>query len=202
VDGIDYGYRADVFLYHNGSEVFAASAWEVCDTILACGGHTWKDLMYFSSTRINSSLESDFQLSMIWEDHTVSWFYSSNNGTRLVASFQAPEQENPYFNAGWFGPSSTPSPGGWPFFQFGVMSAFPIGHSGWRVTVACPSTLSNSTWVCIDHAEFFQGDISFWKALWRWGENYPNVGATVNPEAKTVTFQYSQAQVHDFQTAW
>ena len=202
VDGIDYGYRADVFLYHNGSQVFAASAWEVCDTILACGGHTWKHLMYFSSTRVNSSLESDFRLSVTWEDHTVSWFYSSGKETRLVASFQAPDQENPYFNAGWFGPSSTPSPGGWPFFQFGVMSAFPIGHSGWRVTVACPSIVSNSTWVCIDHAEFFQGDISFWKALWRWGENYPDAGATVDPEAKTMTFQYSPAQVQDFQTVW
>ena len=202
VDGIDYGYRADVFLYHNATEVFAASAWEVCDTILACGGHAWKHLMYFSSTRLNSSLESNFQLSMMWKNHTVSWFYSSSNETRLVASFQASQQENPYFNAGWSGPSSTPSPGGWPFFQFGVVSAFPIDHSGWRVTVACPSVVLNSTWVCIDHAEFFQGDISFWKALWRWGENYPNAGASVNPEANAMTFQYSNAPVRDFQTAW
>ncbi|MGD0319834.1 MAG: ABC transporter substrate-binding protein [Nitrososphaerales archaeon] len=202
VDGIDYGYRADVFLYHNASEVFAASAWEVCDTILACGGHTWKHLMYFSSTRVNSSLESDFQLSVRWENDALSWFYSSSNETRLVASYQATRQQNPYFDAGWLGSSSTPSPGGWPFFQFGVMSAFPIGHSGWRVTIACPSIVLNSTRACIDHAEFFQGDISFWKALWRWGENYPNAGATVNPEAKTMTFQYSQASVQDFQTAW
>jgi len=202
VDGIDYGYRADVFLYHNSSEIFAGSAWEVCDTILACGGHTWKHLMYFSSTRVNSSLEGSFQLSLRWENHAVSWFYGSSNETRLVASFKAPMQENPGFDAGWLGPSSKPSPGGWPFFQFGVMSAFPIDHSGWKVTIACPSILLNSTWVCINHAELFQGDSSFWKALWRWGENYPNVGATVNTEAKTMTFQYSQVPVQDYQTAW
>ena len=202
VDGIDYGYREDVFLYHNATEVFAASAWEVCDQILACGGHTWKHLMYFSSTRVNSSLESNFQLSMRWENQTVSWSYSSGNETRPVASFQAPKQDNPYFNAGWLGESSTPSSGGWTFFQFGVMSAFPIDHPGWMVTVACPSIVSNSTWVCIDHAEFFQGDISFWKALWRWGESYPNVGALVDPEARTMTFQCSDVQVRDFQIAW
>jgi len=202
VDGIDYGYRADVFLYHNASEVFAASAWEVCDTILACGGHTWKHLIYFSSARINSSLESSFQLSLRWDDHTVSWFYGSGNETRLVASFQAPSQENPAFDAGWLGASSTPSPGGWPFFQFGVMSAFPIEHPGWRVTVACPSIVLNSTWACIDHAEFFQGDSSYWKALWRWGENYPSAGAAADPGAKTMTFQYSETPAQDFQTAW
>ncbi|MGD0478021.1 MAG: hypothetical protein ABSB29_07640 [Nitrososphaerales archaeon] len=202
VDGIDYGYRADVFLYHNASEVFAASAWEVCDTILACGGHTWKHLMYFSWAHVNSSLESSFQLSVEWEGHTVSWLYSAGSETRLVASFAAQSQENPAFDAGWLGPSSTPSPGGWPFFQFGVMSAFPIDHPGWRVTVACPSIVLNSTWVCIDHAEFFQGDSSFWKALWRWGENYPSAGATVNPGSKTMTFQYSQVPAQDFQTAW
>jgi len=56
--------------------------------------------------------------------------------------------------------------------------------------------------VCIDHAEFFQGDSSFWKALWRWGENYPSAGATVNPGSKTMTFQYSQVPAQDFQTAW
>lgn len=202
VDGIDYGYRADVFLYHNATEVFAASAWEVCDTILACGGHSWKHLMYFSSTCINSSLESNFRLSVRWENHTVYWSYSSSSETKVVASFQAPAQENPYFNAGWSGPSHTPSPGGWLFFQFGIMSAFPIDHLGWRVTVVCPSVVLNSTWECINHAEFFQGDISFWKALWRWGENYSSAGATVNSEAKTMAFRYSLVPVQDFQTAW
>ena len=202
VDGIDYGYRADVFMYHNATEVFAASAWEVCDQILACGGHTWKHLMYFLSARVNSSLGSNFQLSMSWEKERVFWFYSSGNETRVLASFRAPKQDNPYFNAGWLGESSTPSPGGWPFFQFGVMSAFPIGHPGWTVTVACPSIIANSTWVCINHAEFFQGDASFWKALWRWGENYPDAGAAVDPDAKTIRFQYSDVPVRNFQTAW
>ncbi len=202
VDGIDYGYRADVFLYHNGSEVFAASGWEVCDIITACGGHTWTHLMYFSSATINSSVESNFRLSMEWENRTLSWFYSSGSEVRLIASFQAPRQENPGFDAGWLGPSFTPSQGGTPFFQFGVMSAFPIGHPGWRVTVSCPSMEVGSTWRCIDHAGIVQGDNSYWKFIWRWGENYPDVGAATSPKTKTMTFQYSQVPVQDFQTAW
>ncbi len=202
VDGIDYGYRGDVFVYHNATEVFAASAWEVCDDIIACGGHTWKHLMYFSSTRINSSIESNFQLSMSWQNHTAIWSYSSGNETMILASFGAPNQDNPYFNAGWVGPSSVPGPGGYPFFQFGVMSAFPIGHGGWSVSITCPSVWSNSTWVCLSHAELIEGDKSYWKFLWRWGEDYPDVGVTVNAQTKTMTFQYSHDQVQDFQTAW
>jgi len=202
VDGIDYGYRADVFLYRNSSEMFAASAWEACDIIIACGGHPWRNLIFFSSEQVNATLEDNFQLSLKWEDHTVTWFYNIGNETRPIASFQAPPQENPGFDAGWLGISSTPSAGGFSFFQFGVMSSFPIDHGGWRVTISCPSILVSSTWMCINHAELLQGDQSYWKAIWRWGKPYSDVGATINSEAKNITFQYSQATVRNFETAW
>ena len=184
VDGIDYGYRADVFLYQNASEVFAASAWEACDVIIACGGHPWKNLMFFSTERVNASIDSNFELSLKWDNHTVSWFYDVGNETVRIASFLAPSQENPGFDAGWLGLSSTPSPGGFPFFQFEMMSAFPIDNPEWRVSISCPSILVNSTWICINHAELLQGDQSFWKAIWRWGEPYPHVGAIINTESK------------------
>jgi hypothetical protein len=202
VDGLDYGYRADVFLYQNGNEIFTASGWEACDIITACGGHTWKHLLYFSSTAVNSSIGANFRLSMQWMGRTLDWFYSAGTKVRQVASFRAPGQENPGFDAGWLGLSSTPSPGGYPFFQFGVMSAFPIGRSGWRLVVSCPAIIKNSTWRCIDHAGLVQGDNSYWKFIWRWGENYPGVGATTTKDAKTIVFQYSQVSVHDFQSAW
>jgi len=202
VDGIDYGYRADIYLYHNASEVFAASAWEVCDVIIACGGHPWKNLIFFSSEQLSATVADNFQLSMKWMNHTVSWFYAVANESRLVASFQVPLQENPGFNAGWLGISSTPSSGGFPFFQFGMMSSFPIDHAGWRVTISCPSILVNSTWICVNHAELLQGDQSLWKAIWRWGEPYSDVGATIDQEAKNITFKYSQATVQSFETAW
>ena len=202
VDGIDFGYRADVFLYHNTTEVFAASAWEICDTIIACGGQTWKHLMFFSSTRIASNTSEAFQLSIRWENRTAYWSYASGNETETLASFHAPAQENAAFDVGWLGPSAAPSPGGFPFFQFGIMSAYPIGHSGWSVGVSCTSILSGSRWECLDHVELFQGDVSYWKALWRWGENYPGVGATIDLAQKTAIFQYSQQPTRDFQTAW
>jgi hypothetical protein len=202
VDGIDYGYRADVFLYHNGSLAFAASAWEVCDTIIACGGHTWKHLMFFSSARLNSSVAEDFRLSMQWDNGTVLWYYGSHSEEQVLATFQAPRQDNHDFDAGWLGPSTTPSPGGFPFFQFGIMSAYPIGHGGWEVASSCPSTLVGGRWGCLGDVEFFQGDISFWKALWRWGENYPDVGAMVGQGNQTMILHYSTDSFHSFQKAW
>lgn len=201
VDGIDFGYRADVFLYHNGSQVFAASAWEVCDTIIACGGHTWKHLMFFSSTPLDS-VAGSFRLSMRWDNGSLVWYYGTGSGERALAAFQAPRQENRDFDAGWLGPSTTPSRGGFPFFQFGIMSAYPIGHGGWEVAASCPSVLNGSKWGCLEDVELFQGDISFWKALWRWGENYPGAGALADPLARTLTFHYSPQGVEDFQRAW
>jgi hypothetical protein len=202
VDGIDYGYRADVFLYHNGSLDFAASAWEVCDIIIACGGHTWKHLMFFASAGLTSSVSEGFRLSMQWDNGTVLWDYGTYTGERVLAAFQAPKQDNHDFDAGWLGPSTTPSPGGFPFFQFGIMSSYPIGHGGWEVASSCPSILAGGRWGCLRDVEFFQGDISFWKALWRWGENYPDVGAVVDQGSETMTFHYSTEGFHDFQRAW
>jgi len=202
VDGIDYGYRGDVFLYHNASEVFAASGWEVCDQIVACGGHTWKHLIYFESARIDSPIGSDFKVTMLWENHTLTWLYSAANETWTMASFRDPGQDNPYFNAGWLGPPYPPTFGGFPMFQFGMMSAFPIRHAGWSVAIACPSTVQDGAWTCINHADLFQGDTSYWKALWRWGENYGGESATINGGTKTITFQYSKTSVRNFQPAW
>jgi len=203
VDGIDYGYRADVFLYRNSTKVFATSAWEVCDDIIACGGHPWKDVIFFSSGRVNVSLDDNFRLSMEWqENHTVAWFLNDNNVSRLIASFLAPEQENPGFNVGYLGSLPPPSIGGVPFFQFGVMSFHPIDQTGWKARVSCPAILVNTTWTCATHAELLQGDQSYWKAIWRWGEPYSGVGATVNPQTKEITFQYSQTPLVNFQQAW
>jgi hypothetical protein len=174
----------------------------VCDDIIACGGHPWKYLMYFSFVKINATVDANFQLSLRWINHAVSWFYSAGNVSQRAAYFQAPPQENPAFNAGWLGSTPTPSPGGFPFFQFGIMSSYPIRQEGWRASVSCPSILEDSTWICIHHADLLQGDQSFWKAIWRWGEPYNNVGATVNPGERKMTFEYSPGTFQSFQVAW
>lgn len=151
---------------------------------------------------MNVSLEDNFQIMMMWQSHKVVWLLNYGNQTRSVATFQAPKQENPGFDAGYLGTSPPPSFGGVPFFQFGVMSAYPIDNAGWRATVSCPSTLENSSWTCIKHAELLQGDQSYWKAIWRWGESYPGVGATINQRSKEISFQYSQGTLANFQIAW
>ena len=40
VDGIDFSYRFDAYLFHDGSERLVPTAWEVCDWNMACGGHS------------------------------------------------------------------------------------------------------------------------------------------------------------------
>ncbi|MFI5421026.1 MAG: hypothetical protein ACHQ1H_08675, partial [Nitrososphaerales archaeon] len=181
---------------------FAASGWEVCDVIIACGGHPWKELIFFISQQINMSLEDNFRLLIEWRGHSLEWLVTSGNNTQLVASFTAPSQENPGFDAGYLGISPPPSIGGVPFFQFGIMSSFPIGHSGWEATLICPSILKNSTWLCIDHSQLLQGDQSYWKAVWRWGESYQNVEAVINQEAREITFQYSKVTLQNFENGW
>ena len=97
---------------------------------------------------------------------------------------------------------SNPESAGVYFFQFGVMSRYPIGHAGWNVNFTCPAFLANQTWTCIGHALSLQGDQSYWKALWRWGENYRGVAAVPEPIDQSVTFSYSSTTLPDFQVFW
>lgn len=60
-------------------------------------------MLYFSSERVNSSVGTGFELSKVWENHTADWYYNVGNETRLVASFYAPQRENPGFDSGWLG---------------------------------------------------------------------------------------------------
>jgi len=222
VDGLDFGYRFDAYLFHGGSEVLAASAWEVCDTVMACGGHSWQELLFQSEGRINASLSSSLHLIMEWKGRTLYWIFGSGQGSlQNFTSYNPPAQENAYFNAGTLGriPASPEPPTsfhyGLPsdfdpaistaalFFQYGMMSRYPIGHGGWSVTFTCPSVLDNGSWTCISHSESVQGDQAYWKALWRWGEPYANVVATADGAAPSVTFSYGPSSIlENFQILW
>ena len=46
VDGIDYGYRSDVFLYRNATEVFAASGWKFATLLLPVGDILGKNYFF------------------------------------------------------------------------------------------------------------------------------------------------------------
>ena len=76
VDGIDFGYRFDAYLYHDGGEMLVATAWEICDWNMACGGHSWQNLMFFEERALSAPLNSSVRLLMEWEGRTVLWQYS------------------------------------------------------------------------------------------------------------------------------
>ena len=182
IDGIDYGYRFDVYMFHNGSRTLLASAWQNCDDNAACGGHSWKVLMFMKAGPLVSEAAS-VQLQIEWQGRAAIWSYSATvagvSGLFQFANFTPPAKENAAFNVGVVGAGSlTGSQQLAIFYQFGIMSRYPLGHGGWSVTFECPQTLQNHSWTCVRQAETAEGGYSFWKVLWRWGEDYPNVVVT------------------------
>ncbi|HZW85328.1 MAG TPA: hypothetical protein VFE91_05445, partial [Nitrososphaerales archaeon] len=206
VDGIDYAYRFDVYLLHNGTEKLAATGWEACDDNAACGGHSWKVLLFSRTAALTGATpSSEVRLLLTWSPGIfgplIGWYDSTDGAPpRTFAVFKAPSPENPNFNTGVltggiFGQSQAAS----YFFQFGVSSAYPIGHPGWSVTISCPAVLT-SGWTCVDHANAVQGSQSYWKVIWRWGEDYPNVGFSA--EGTAVVFGYSALSTNSGAKIW
>jgi hypothetical protein len=226
VDGIDFGYRFDVFLYHDGSERLVAAAWEICDWNMACGGHSWQDLMFFSDGTANLQLQSNVRLSLEWQNRTVLWTFSVDQGpVQQFAIFDPQAQENPYFHVGTLGnipgnpvpphlvyPQglvnliSSPQASGFYFYQYGMSSRYPIGHGGWQVSFSCPSySLKGLEWQCLSHSDSVQGDQSYWKVFWRWGDPYSNVAAGPCDEGPTpcTKFRYDPVStLPSFERLW
>ena len=207
VDGIDYSYRYDLFLYHSGNESMVASAWEACDDNAACGGHSWKVLMFLDSLDLGkANFGENLTLMMNWvqgkDGPEVLWSYSTQGvGPHNFAVFTPPSAENHVFNTGELqgGTLSSAQKASY-FFQFGVMSRYSIGEGGWRVLLSCPS-LFNGTWSCVDHAMTLGGSQSFWKIFWRWGEEYQGVSVT-STRPGDLQFSYSGESTPSFQQLW
>jgi hypothetical protein len=206
VDGIDYGYRFDAYLFHNGSGALAASAWQICDDNAACGGHSWKNLLLLQYARLETPISSgEIHLEILWSGRTVVWTYALGNGpSRTFATMNATSQMNPDFDIGTLPGGYVPGvQSGSYFFQFGILSRYAVGQPGWDVTFTCPAFLADSTWVCVPHANSLQGGQSFWKALWRWGENYGSVSVTPVAQSHSVVFTYSSSStMPSFQKLW
>ncbi len=203
VDGIDYGYRLDVYLFHDGGEELVASAWQICDHVSACGGHPWRNLMLSKVVPVTFPVTANLRLVIQWEGRFVVWDYSYGGATLVVANLSGTSQENPVFDLGTFGggPFGFAQSGSY-FFQFGVMSRYPIGHPGWSATFVCPAYLNSSEWACVPHAATLQGSQSYWKALWRWGEDYQGVSASAKLASKSVTFVYGSTTMTNFRVLW
>jgi hypothetical protein len=193
VDGIDYSYRFDLYLFHGGEESLVATGWEACDDNAACGGHSWKALVYLHSAPLGQErLDQNVTLRVQWENRSVVWSYSFQ-GSEFTdfASFAAPAAENPAFNTGVIpgGSLGGTQPGSY-FFQFGIMSRYPVERPGWSVLLDCPSLLVNGSWNCVARAKTLGGQESYWKVIWRWGEPYPDVGISTG-EGMSARFNYS-----------
>jgi hypothetical protein len=204
VDGIDYAYRFDIYLFHGGEESLVASGWEACDDNAACGGHSWKALIYLHSAPFAQEREDqNVTLRVQWENRSVVWSYSSPGaGSSDFASFAAPPAENPTFNTGLIpgGSLSGMQPASY-FFQFGMMSRYPVGGPGWSVQLDCPSLLINGSWNCVSHAKTLGGQESYWKVIWRWGESYPDVGIS-KVGGTSATFDYSSPGTGSYLSLW
>jgi len=211
VDGIDYSYRFDLYLFHNGDEALVASAWQVCDDNAACGGHSWKVLMFEKSQPLLSpELGAEVYLRMEWVRGqsgasvlwAYAWSYSIPGGTFVnFTEFAVPKAENPDFNTGFLpGVPLGPRQTGNYFFQLGIMSGYPIGHGGWSVKLSCPSILTTA-WACVTHAKTLTGNQSYWKVFWRWGEDYPNVSESTEG-AQSIGFRFAQTSARSFDQLW
>lgn len=203
VDGLDYGYRIDAYLFHDGREIVEANAWQTCDTNVACGARPWRNLMLHAIRGV-TGLGSSLWLAMKWNNRTVTWYFGANqNASESLASLQPPSQENAYFNLGEVGVTTSNMPTGSAyFFQFGIMSRYAIERAGWETTISCPAYLRNDAWQCVNHAQSLQGSASYWKVLWRWGATYPFVDVVSNSEGPSVSFFYSNSTAPSLQQLW
>jgi hypothetical protein len=196
-DGIDYGYRFDAYMFHVGNESLVASAWQICDNNAACGGHSWKNLLFSKIGPVEAgSNASSVTLQMQWKGHSVYWAYQVGTGALVnFTGFLAPARQNPAFNTGVLS-------GSFYFFQFGAMSRYPLTRPGWAVTFACPSVIAGGRWQCVDHARTLEGSKSNWKVLWRWGEDYPHAVVTKSGEDSFTLGYSATSTMESFQALW
>jgi hypothetical protein len=188
VDGIDYSYRADAYLFHSGEASLVAQGWEACDDNVACGGHSWKLLLFTQTEELGGFDPSqNVTLRMVWSGGDIIWSYSiGGGGFSNLTAYEVPPPENHDFNTGVSVGGSILQNASY-FYQFGVMSAYPISRGGWSVTFGCPATLAVGVWTCVEHARSLIGEDSYWKVIWRWGEDYPGV-SVVRVGGQTAVF--------------
>ena len=171
-DGLDYGYRADLFF--NRSGVFlAARAWETCDHNVACSGLPWISMMHESVSNLPRQ-DGRVALAMEWQkdDRTVIWFYRTEGSDwQEFSRFRAPRIENPYFNLGVIemgNPVANPDWGSAQFYQVGA--SLPRGYSpGGQVSFYCPAYYDAAGKKHCAEFEPVSAGNSHWKVLWKWG---------------------------------
>ena len=200
VDGWDLGWRADAFLMPNSSIIISGSAWSTCDSNANCGGIFWQHLRYHAQVTLHpSNISSPIFLRIMWEPSQasplgsqVNWYYNTTNASwQRLGSFIPDYREGPYFDigsvgTGGLGKENANIPQKYAYFyQFGVASKTPV--PGWTVQLLYPSFQYQGSWRMMERANIIQGDVSYWKAAYRWGGRpYSGVAARANAMDSTI----------------
>ena len=172
-DGLDYGYRADLF-FNNSGTFLAARAWESCDYNVACSGFPWISTMHQAIVSLPAEVASNaIMLAMEWQPdgRTVKWYYGTDSNWKEYSKFVSPEIGNPYFNLGVIpvgNPISNADTGNAFFYQAGVSVPEQNSATG-TIAMRCPAYFdSKGSRHCVDLEPIARGN-SHWKALWKWG---------------------------------
>jgi len=183
IDGWDFGWRADLFVLPNGTQVVAGSTWETCDGNANCGGLIWEHLRYHAQQTIKPADPSaPIYLRMVWQyDQThwhADWYYNyTGQPWTKFGSFVPDFREGHYFDIGIDGGVGNYPLGLALFYQFGVATKTPV--AGWSVQLLYPSFVGpDGSWRAMERANLVQGPLSFWKGSYRWG-GLPYSGVTV-----------------------
>jgi len=216
IDGWDLGWRADAFLFPNGTVAISGSTWGTCDSNASCGGIFWQYLRYHAEILIHpANISSPIYLRMMWEPSTsnpsqeqVNWYYNTT-GTpwQKFGSFMPDFREGKYFDIGVVdtGNGNLPERRAY-FFQFGVASKVIV--PGWRVLMIYPSFQYQGSWKLMERANVIQGPGSFWKGAFRWaGLAYPGVSVTGNIRDPSMTpgiaeFSYTGTTMQNHAPLW
>lgn len=175
-DGLDYGYRADLF-FNNSGIFLAARAWETCDVNIACSGHSWESQIHQSIVRLpldGKSLKT-IMLAMEWQvdGRTVKWYHGVPAGAwKEYSQFVSPKIENPYFNLGVIpvgNPFTNPDTGNEFFFQVGISRPIDAAAGSGSIGFHCPAYYDiEGAKRCVDLEPIVRAN-SHWKALLKWG---------------------------------
>ncbi len=181
IDGWDFGWRADLFLLPNGTQIVSGSTWETCDGNANCGGAIWEHLRYHAQQIITpANISTPVYLRMVWQYDQVrwhaEWYYNYTGQPWTKFGSVTPDfREGHYFDIGIDSGVGNYPLGFALFYQFGVASKTPF--PGWSVKLLYPSFLDcagsfsdcGDSWKMMERANLVQGPLSYWKGSYRWG---------------------------------
>lgn len=218
LDQTDYGFYTVLTLLHDGSLSLDVGVWQTYEGIPGILNPPWAELLYSATWEIGGvSPSTPITLTARWDVSSglIYWEFTVSGSTFSLSPFNitavAPTIQR-QFIVGTIDLWQTCPICLWalPYmfaydFQFGIMSNYNIGHSGWNVKLEYPQYYKEDSWHIVDSAKSIGGENAFLDARWVWGgENYDGVN-TVNPPDSVryfVTFHYTGSTLEDWVRLW